>query len=228
MYYIYLAATIKNSRLTPISKNKYFEPIGIINRTSEFTNAYTWVKLGDKECIDGYTWIGNSIFGGEIACNISPLINIDISSFEVYAGTQYAKDKNHVYYPIVIPCIDFEDCGVCFFSEYIIKGANPETFRYLDKDYAKDNKFVYFRGKKIENADSKSFKVIEGPDSFYFAKDKNNVYKHSSTFKDADALSFMYDANDYRNKPDPIKIYIIKDKNNVWKYSPPDLIKKIE
>lgn len=213
----------------PVGEEGYFAPIGIVDKTDEFLNAKKWVTLRDRERIDEYTRIGDSIFGGEIACNIKPLKGIDMPSFEVCAGTRYAKDEKLVYYPIRITCVDFVDCGVCFLVEYIVEGADPKTFEYLSKDYAKDNKSVYFRGEKIKRADSKTFEVINGPEFFYFAKDKNNVYKHSAVFEDADAASFIYDSNDPRNElRDILPKYIIKDKNNTWEYTPPDQIRRVE
>ena len=209
--------------------NKYFKPTGIIDRTEEFSGKNIWVSLNDKERIDGYTRIGNSIFGGEIACNIEPLKNIDIETFQVLAGTQYAKDKNNVYYPIEIPCIDLVDCGVCFYSRIIVEEANPTDFEYLEKDYATSGNMVFFRGILLKSADGETFKVIEGPRYFYFATDKNNVYNHNKIVEGADPSTFYYDDTDSRNVISEIfNKYIIGDKNNKWEYLPPDEMKKIE
>jgi hypothetical protein len=137
----FLVLTLTNA----ISQSKYFRPTGIVDRTKSLSGKNAWTSLNDKEQIDGYTRIGDSIFGGEIACNITPLKNIDFKSFEVLAGTKYAKDTNHVYYPLEIFCVDYADCGVCYYSKIILENANPDSFRYLGKDYATDNKHVYFR-----------------------------------------------------------------------------------
>ncbi|WCM42104.1 DKNYY domain-containing protein [Flavobacterium sp. CBA20B-1] len=208
---------------------KYFEPTDINDRTKEFISKGKWISLADKERIDGYTRIGDSIFGGEIACNIKPLQNIDIVTFKVLPGTQYAKDKNYVYYPLVIPCDDYTDCGVCYYSKVIIEGANPTSFRYLGKDYATDGKYVFFRGKLLQAADGATFNVIEGPEFFFFATDKNNVYKHDKVFPNADPKTFFYNNSDPRNKEsDYDKRFIISDKDNTWEYIPPHQIKKIK
>lgn len=63
------------------------------------------------------------------------------------AGTKYAKDNIHVYYPLEIPCVDYEDCGVCYYGKIIIDNANPRTFKYLGKDYATDGENVFFSWK---------------------------------------------------------------------------------
>jgi hypothetical protein len=211
-------------------QSKYFEPNGIIDKTEEYKlNNKGWTSLKDKECVDGYTRIGDSIFGGEIACNVEPLKNIDIKTFKVLAGTLYAKDTNHVYYPLEIPCIDYDDCGVCYYGKVIIETANPETFSYLGKEYATDCKRVYFRGELMPNADGQTFKVVEGPEYFYFATDTNNVYMHNSVLENVDPSTFYFDKDDSRNIDREFEHrFIIGDKNMAWEYIPPDSIKEIE
>jgi hypothetical protein len=210
-------------------QKKYFQPTGIIDKTKELLDKNIWTQLNDKERIDGYTRIGDSIYGGEIACDVKPLSNIDVPSFKVLAGTQYAKDTNHVYYPLEVPCIDYTDCGVCYYSKIIIEGANPATFQFLGKDYATDGKLVFFRGELLQGADGATFKVIEGPQYFYFATDKNHVYKHDKVFNDADPSTFYYDKTDPRNKVSEYdNRFIIGDKNSEWEYIPPDQIKKVD
>lgn len=212
-----------NSIFSPIEKGGYFEPKGIINRTNQLSNKYQWVSLGDKEQIGEYTRIGDSIFGGDITCNIKPLKKVDALTFQVCSKTEYARDKNHVYYPIQVLCIESLDCGGgCYLVKYILEDADPRTFQYLDKDYAKDKKTVFFRGKKIIGADPKTFTVIKGPTYFYFAKDNKNVFKHGSIFKNADVATFTYASCVVDNT------YIIKDKNNTWEYNPPDSIRKLK
>ena len=210
-------------------QTKYYQATGVIDKTKELLGKNIWTALKDKERIDGFTRIGDSIFGGEIACNIKPLKNIDVKTFKVLAGTQYAKDINHVYYPLEVPCIDYTDCGVCYYGKIIIENANPINFKYLGKDYATDGKYVFFRGQLLEGADGVTFKVIEGPEYFYFATDKNNVYKHGNIFKNADPSTFYYDKTNPKNKVSEFdNKFIIADKNNKWEYTPPDQIKKID
>ena len=74
------------------SRTEYFIPKGIIDRTEELKSKLEWTALNDKESVDEYTRIGDSIFGGEIACNVKPLNGIDVKSFKVLAGTKYARD----------------------------------------------------------------------------------------------------------------------------------------
>jgi len=210
-------------------QREYFRPVGIIDRTKEFSGRNIWVSLNDKERIDGYSRIGDSIFGGEIACYVEPLKNIDIKTFQVLTGTDYAKDKKNVYYPLQVTCIDYIDCGVCFYTEIIVKRANPLKFKYLGKDYATDGKLVFFRGKLLRGADGATFKVIEGPRFFFFATDKNQVYEHDKIFQEADPTTFYYGKTDPRNKVLECEDrYIIGDKNHKWEFIPPDKIRKID
>jgi hypothetical protein len=209
-------------------QNSYFVAQGVTDKTEQLKkNKTEWIKLNNNESINDYTRIGDSIFGGEIACNIKPLKGVDIQSFKVCAGTKYAKDDNNVYYPIEIFCIDYTDCGVCYFSKYIIEGANSLTFRYLTKDYATDGKNVYFRGKLMQHADGATFKVIQGPEFFYFATDKLNVYKHNEVFTGADPTTFYYDISNPINIEKEHK-YIIADKNKKWEFIPPNSINEIK
>ena len=213
-----------------LGQNHYFEPTGIIDKTEIYAKDIpNWTSLKDKESVDGYTRIGDSIFGGEIACNIEPLKGIDIETFKVLAGTSYAKDKNNVYYPISIGCVDYEDCGVCYFSEIKLVNANPKRFEYLGKEYASDGKNVYFRGELLIEADGETFKVINGPEFFFFATDKNHVYKHNKTFEIADSKTFYYDKIDKRNIVQEYEHkFIIGDKNKEWEFIPPNTIKEIK
>src|SRR5690606_39061029 len=75
----------------------------------------TWVKLFEKESLDNYFIYEDSVYGGETGCRNRPFKNADLQSFEVLAGTGYARDKNFLYYPISVICIDYRDCGVCYF-----------------------------------------------------------------------------------------------------------------
>ena len=106
----------------------------------------------------------------------------------------------------------------------IIENANPETFKYLEKEYATDGKNVYFRGELIKGADGKTFKVISGPEYFYFATDKDHVYKHDWVFKEADSKTFYFYKNDKKNNE---YRFIIGDKDKKWEFIPPNTINEI-
>ncbi len=95
---------------------------------------------------------------------------IDTSTF-VHVGDLYYKDKNHVYYHH-----QMMDGGTFF----IVREADPGNFQVLDSSYyGKDNKYVFCRGGLLEEADSKTFRVISQDPGIYFwhAKDKNRTYE---------------------------------------------------
>jgi hypothetical protein len=206
-----------------------YSSIEIIDKTEFYIEKNQgWVSLNDKEKIDGYTKIENSIFGGEISCNVEPLKGIDVETFEVLAGTYYARDKNNVYYPLEITCIDSTNCRVCFYAKIILEKSNPKNFSYLGKEYATDGTNVYFRGELIKKADGKTFKIIDAPHYLVFATDKNFVFKHDEIFEEADAETFYYNKNDKRNISKKYEHkFIIGDKNYEWEYTAPNEIKKI-
>ena len=210
-------------------RDKSFDRQNIVDKTEEYVESRTsWVAIKKNESVDGYTRIGNSIYGGEISCNVEPLKDIDLNTFKVLPGTKYGKDKNYVYYPLSVTCIDYIDCGVCYYTRIVVEKANPESFRYINKEYATDGENVYFRGELIADADGKTFKVIDGPEFFYFAVDVNKVYMHENIFEEADPLTFTYDSENENNLVKGQHRYIIKDKNTVWEYIPPNSINKIE
>jgi len=120
----------------------------------EIEDNGNWVKLEDGKSIDGYTRAGNLIYGGylDILAYFEPMSEVDVQTFEVCVGSGYARDKKHVYYPLWEVCEDGEDYGGCYFKEYIVKKAKPKTFKYLKDGYAIDKNYLFYNGKKINNA----------------------------------------------------------------------------
>ncbi len=60
-----------------------------------------------------------------------------------------------------------------YFKGQKVKEADKDSFKVLDwPNYGKDVKHVYYRGKKLAGIDSKSFKILD----FNYAKDNNHVY----------------------------------------------------
>ena len=125
------------------------------NNNSNIIDKGHWVKLNEGESIDGYTKIGNTIYGCYMDSIIDyhhfdSLTNVDVSTFEVCVGSGYARDKNHVYYPLRVVCVDAETWGGCYFEEYIIKKVSPNSFKYIKNGYAIDGNKMYFEGKEIK------------------------------------------------------------------------------
>ena len=205
--------------------NNYYVPPEINNINEDYPKeGKKWVKLNNQESTEWFTKIDTVVYCGEIFCNVEPMKNVDANSFEVIPNSNYAKDKNKVYYPIEIPCIDFSDCGVCYCGKYVIENANPKTFEYLGKDYARDGRLVFFRGQKLNKADGETFMVIEDLDLSSFAKDKNHVFIFDEIFEEPDAKTFYYDKDDERNKTKTI----IGDKDYEWEYQPINKWKKFK
>ena len=75
---------------------KYFNPRFIKDKNSEYTLKRTdWTFINHKEKVSEYTRIDSVIYCGEIACNFPPMKDVDIESFEILPGTDYARDKNN-------------------------------------------------------------------------------------------------------------------------------------
>lgn len=202
----------------------------IIDKTEEYkNNGDGWQSLKDKERVDGYTRIGDSIYGGEIHCYAEPLYGIDVGSFKVLAGTKYAKDTNHVYFPLEIMCADYAKCGACFYQKIVLENTNPGTFKYLENDYAVDGDNVFFNGKLMANVKGSKFKTFEGPDYFFFASDGKFVYFRDSVFDGSDPETFRFSKDDSLNITEgQRRRYIITDKHKKWKYYPPKSIIEFE
>ena len=66
--------------------------------------------------------------------------------------------------------------------------ANPVTFKILKFDrYAKDDKYVFYRGQIIEGADAATFESIEE----FYARDKNTGYYGDDPVKNSNGKTFQ-------------------------------------
>lgn len=113
-----------------------------------------WVKVGAEE-IDYYYRQGDSVYWSntdkETRKNVPAIPGADAETFMVAKGTDYAKDKNNVYYPE----------GINYWDDYsdwpegmpspvkIVQGADPETFSCLGYSFAKDKSKMFFEGRYI-------------------------------------------------------------------------------
>lgn len=150
------------------------------------SDSIYWLKLEESEKSGDYFILDEEVYCGEVAHNSYPLKKIDFESFEVLSGTDYAKDKNHVLYPLQTICVDGRNWGNCHCTEYIIEGADPLTFEYIGDGFAKDKKNVYSGGVKIKNAISNEFENLgEG-----YARDLSHVYFRSKILNEVDPNSF--------------------------------------
>jgi len=187
-----------------------------------------WVSLKEGERADSYVLQDGKIYCGEVACGADPMEDVDVNTFQVNPGSKYARDKSNVYYPLQVTCVDGRDCGVCYCVKSVVKGADPENFVYLGKDYARDDKSVYFRGKLLDYADSETFKVLKGAGPFLFAMDRHHVFLRETLFKEADAATFYYDSLHPANiQGEWVHAYVVRDKDHTWKYTPPNTFEEL-
>jgi hypothetical protein len=92
---------------------------------------------------------------------------VDTSTFKIL-GTFYFKDKNHIY--DFNPMVDGGTIG-------INTDIDKNSFQILESEcYGKDNKHCFYRGRLIEGADLRTFKVLDTSYSFHIAYDKNDFY----------------------------------------------------
>lgn len=95
--------------------------------------------------------------------------NVDLSEINIKdlisLGGGYFKDEKYIYKKS-------GDDGA-----YIIKEADLNSFEVIGDWFTKDNNNVYYQGRKLEDADPKTFQY--SPDSI-FQKDKNNVYIYNN------------------------------------------------
>lgn len=128
-----------------------------------------WVSLEDGERDEYYYRIEGSIYGtteNNCSCAIkynSPL-EVDVATFLIAKGNDYAKDKNQVYFPISLRTVDFlpgfEDCDdATYITRYVVQNADSKSFKYLGDGYAIDKHHMYKNGERIPWDDSVIEKV---------------------------------------------------------------------
>ena len=121
-------------------------------------------------------------------CGVHPLHVTDMASFK-RKGDSWAVDRLNVYY-----------IGL---SAEIGKDIQPvgdySTFRALNHFYAADDKYVYYKNKKVDGADPKTFAVLKDePD---YGQDKNRVYYEArgTTIRNLNALQHRNMTNGLSN-----------------------------
>lgn len=122
---------------------------------SSISDRGEWISLSDTDSAHGcYMFHNNHIYKGwvtpsEYITRLDTIPYVDMPTFKVCKGTNYAKDKNRVYYPLSYSFWDGMDCGGENIDEYIILTADPETFKYLGNDYAIDRHNMYYKGEIV-------------------------------------------------------------------------------
>lgn len=126
-------------------------------RSDNISDKGEWVSVAADSSVEGYNNIGGQIYWGYIVgidFTEEDNVGADIETFRVCKGSEYAKDKYHVYYPQNEVCFDGLDCGGTIAEEIILKGAKPSQFKYIGNGYAVSGNKMFHNGEVIEWNDS--------------------------------------------------------------------------
>lgn len=126
-------------------------------RSDNISDKGEWVSVPADSSVEGYNNIGGQIYWGYIVgIDFTEEVNVgaDIGTFRVCKGSEYAKDKYHVYFPQVVICFDGLDCYGTYAEEIVLKGAKPSQFKYIGNGYAVSGNKMYHDGEVIEWNDS--------------------------------------------------------------------------
>lgn len=123
---------------------------------ADFVGQGEWKSLDNLEYHGYYVKVGDHIYGSDLGSYMKTeymwydTLEVDTPTFEYNTAGDYARDKNGVYYPIGVEFIDSDVfLGSGTLVDYIVQGADPETFRYVGDGYAIDKKNMYFEGVRI-------------------------------------------------------------------------------
>lgn len=126
-------------------------------RSDNISDKGEWVSVPTDCSVEGYNNISDQIYWGYIVgmyFTENENIGADIETFRVCKGSEYAKDKYHVYYPQNEICFDGLDCGGTVAEKIILKGAKPSRFKYIGNGYAVSGNKMFHDGEVIEWNDS--------------------------------------------------------------------------
>lgn len=136
-------------------------------RSDNISDKGEWAIVPADSYVEGYNNIGGQIYWGYIVgadFTEDECLNADIETFRVCKDTEYAMDKNHVYYPQDVVCFDgfkeseetgeYEGVGGTIARTIILKGAKPSQFKYIGNGYAVSRNKMFHNGKVIEWNDS--------------------------------------------------------------------------
>ena len=151
------------------------------------SDSLVWIPLMESQKNGNYFILEGQVYCGEVAYNSYPLEEINTESFEVLSGTEYARDKNHVLYPLTNICVDGKNWGNCHCVEYIIEGADPKSFEYAGDEYSLDKTSTYFRGIRIKELSPAEFELL-GDD---YARDSSQLFFRGKPLENIALLEFQ-------------------------------------
>lgn len=135
-------------------------------RSDNISDKGEWASVPVDSFAEGYNNIGGQIYWGYIVGDFTEEDNVgaDNETFRVCKGSEYAKDKYHVYYPQVVICYDgfkedketgeYEGFGGEVAEKIILRGAKPSQFKYIGNGYAVSGNKMFHDGEVIEWNDS--------------------------------------------------------------------------
>ena len=134
-------------------------------------------------------------------------LKIDINSLEVlnnvgYYYSDYIRDRNNVYF------VDNENGKV-----KIVKNADKNTFKVVEKNYGMDSKNVYYNGEKLDSVGIEGLKIFDEN----YLKDKDSVYQIYETDNNKVKIKPIKNLNiDVASFENILKGTFYKDKNSVY------------
>ena len=134
-------------------------------------------------------------------------LKIDINSLEVlnnvgYYYSDYIRDRNNVYF------VDNENGKV-----KIVKNADKNTFKVVEKNYGMDSKNVYYNGEKLDSVGIEGLKIFDDN----YLKDNKNVYEIYTTDDGKTKIRTIKNLNiDVASFENILKEAFYKDKNSVY------------
>jgi hypothetical protein len=114
--------------------------------------AGNWYELPDSTAIGFYFRMGDSIYCAltSVPHQIFAMKGVDVATFKVNSVSDYAKDANHVYYPMDITYYDAYDWYADIAGRYVVEDADVASFKYIGADLAMDRKHLYHSGDLID------------------------------------------------------------------------------
>lgn len=128
------------------------DPFGLRGEVTGF-----WLPLFENDTLEVYVNTGTAIHLGDPSFEITRIPEANLSSFQVWVDSQYARDSLFVYFPIDIECEVIENEFTCYSTEYIVENADATTFRYLGNGYATDGNELYINGRIVEGNNGEGF-----------------------------------------------------------------------
>ena len=134
-------------------------------------------------------------------------LNIDVKSLVFFNNnsssySSYIKDRNNVYF------VDNKNGKV-----KIVKNADKNTFKVVEKNYGMDSKNVYYNGEKLDSVGIEGLKIFDDN----YLKDNKNVYEIYTTDDGKTKIRTIKNLNiDVASFENILKEAFYKDKNSVY------------